>query len=201
MRRLDFTSLMLFTRAPWKDVHFTEAQYPLLLDVAMRRGGSEVAQDFAQLGIKVTPIFDVVSERGAKDGALVVARIQPVSSKRASDGYHSVVRLFDYVSGGKVLRPTGRFGTPRVGESRDVEPLGVTAEVRSPGALPVGRRIEIIGRYRESRTRSLQTEQESELADLGAGGVDPSKLIDVREDPPPTIALQLVAMETKPAGP
>ena len=51
LKRADFTSLLYFTQPPWKGFKFTEADYPLLLDVSMRRGASQVSEDFQQLGI------------------------------------------------------------------------------------------------------------------------------------------------------
>ena len=197
MKRPDFTSLFPFTTPPWKGLRFTEAQYPMLLDVSMRRGGSEVAEDFAAIGIKVEPIDVFLGDDPQRDGTLVSLRVQPLSGKGEPDGWLGTARAYGYAGARGFRRGGGQFGAGSYyGEMRDVQPIGVTIELHAASSLPLDRRVQIIGRFRADRTKRLKAAQDRELAAFADSGIDPSKLEDKKNDPPPSLAFELVAVES-----
>jgi hypothetical protein len=205
LKRADFTSLLYFTQPPWKGFKFTEADYPLLLDLSMRRGGSQASEDFQQLGIKVQPFDLFLSEPEQHDAALVIARVQVLSSQQVGGEYRAKARVYTYAAESGYQRKTVTYGSGRYSSSYSyvakenelnaVRPAGVTIELSSNEPLPKDRRFEIVARFAKTRTKALQAQRAKEANALTDSGIDPEMVADPKADPPPTIALRLVAAE------
>jgi hypothetical protein len=196
MRRNDFTSLIVFTEPPWKGLRFSQAQYPLIIEVSMRRGGSEVAEDFEQLGIKVSPVDLFVADAKPDENALVSARVLPNSERQASDGtYTYVAEAYGVAAGegggfGSYTYSRGRYRY-QPNESREVKPLGIVLELKTKSRLPEGKRTQIVGRYSKERSKALMKERSKLEQKLADSGLPASEELLKK----PTLALDVVATE------
>lgn len=203
LKRPDFTSLLYFTQAPWKGFRFTEADYPTLLDLSMRRGGSQVSEDFQQLGIQVQPLDLFLADDNQPDSALVVTRVQVLKSQQVGAEYRAEARVYTYAQESGYQKKTVSYGrgsysyTQKENELVGVRPAGVTVELVSNEPLPKDRRFEIVARFAKSRTKALQAQRNKEANALTDSGIDPGTVTDPKADPPPTVALKLVAAEKK----
>lgn len=203
MARADFTSLYPFSASPWKGLIFKEKDIPLILTVAVRRGGMEVAEDFRQLGIPVEAWIAIRNGGTTEDGALVAVVGQPIEQKRGASGFETTIRVYDFDDGQKVHSYRVDFGSSRVAQrdhvyvtgrkSRNLVPIGETIVVVSPEPLPTDRRLQLVARYDASRSAGLVRAEEARLAAL-----PPEEAVRIKvtaEDPKPKICMRIVAFD------
>ena len=149
--------------------------------------------------------FDLfLAEQDQRDAALVIARVQVLSSQQVGGEYRAKARVYTYAAESGYQRKTvtygGRFGgsysyVAKENELNAVRPAGVTVELSSAAPLPTDRRFEIVARFAKTRTKVLQAQRAREANALTDSGIDPEMVNDPKADPPPTIALKLVAAE------
>jgi len=203
MRRSDFISLLYFSQAPWKAMKFTTNDLELVLQVALRRGGLEIAEDFQQLRLKVYDWQQFREEQKRVDDSFVTARVLRLDEKHTSTGYVSTVRVYGFDGGQSSYQTGGRYdyNSHRMvgGETRyygkdyrNVAPVGITLQVRSQTPLPKERRVQIVARYDDASSLKLVRAQQ-EKAERNHEIVS-SKDIAERE-PLPEAVLDLVVIE------
>lgn len=176
--RHDFTSVMMLSTPPWNALKFNEKEYGVLLEIAMRRGGTQVAEDFRQLGIEVDPweLFRQLPADEQPGGRLVELRVLVLSQTTKKNGAveakvrvygtGGVKKVYDTFSSGGFSssrsRPAiGGFSGSAGREAKEVKPIGSTVVVRSPKPLPTDRRVHMLARYNDDASRRLRKENEA----------------------------------------
>lgn len=125
------------------------------------------------------------------------------SSQQVGSEYRANARVYTYATESGYQRKTmsyGRYGgsfsyVAKENELNAVRPAGVTIELSSTRPLPKDRRFEIVARFAKTRTKTMQAQRAKEANALTDSGIDPATVADPKADPPPTIALKLVAAE------
>lgn len=205
MRRPDFVSFLIFADQPWKTMKFTDKDLPLLLDVSMRRGGIEVAEDLSSLGFRVQnyEVRRLDPPPGKKRADVIAARGLVLDEAATAEGFVSTVRLYGFENDVEVYRyQTYDWRTRTSSEkmytygnerTRNVVPLGLTLKVLSREPLPKNRRIQILARVDEKRSDALKARAASVLA---ADPTPPGSAAAAQfHDPPAEAFVELIARE------